>query len=121
MNEVMSPSYPLPSPFAQTKQKLEALRDKLNYNTYTALFGRTVDERQRAATEAATLNKQIESALGEAFDIAGQVASFASSPLSNGGLYSALDNFLSFMENPVAGAASTVAGGLPGLPGRNAH
>lgn len=100
MNDSLPLPYMAPNPFNQTAQKLQVLRDKLNYNTYTALFGRTVEERQRAASEATSLTKQIEAVLGEAFTVAGEVAKFANSPLSDGGLYRALDNFLAFIENP---------------------
>lgn len=102
MNDPISTRISMPNPFEQTAQKLKALRDKLNINTYTAVFGHTIEQRQQATTEATRLANEIEGVMeGAWYDATKIVASAGSTSPHQGGVLAALDRFLQAVEEPL--------------------
>lgn len=102
MNETMPLPAIMPNPFEATAQKLKALRDKLNLNTYTAVFGHTVEQRQQATAAATRLANEMEGVMeGAWYDATKIVASAGSTSPSHGGVLAALDRFLQAIEEPL--------------------
>ncbi len=84
-------------PFAPIANELKAKRFRLNRLTYVALFGRDLEDRQKASAEATVLRNQIDAQLRQAGEWAAQVSDFVRSPGQDSLVYT-LDRFIEVIE-----------------------
>ncbi|WP_210521598.1 hypothetical protein [Hymenobacter terricola] len=103
-------------PFAPTVTELKALRAKLNYLTYQALFGKKLEDRQEATAQAMAMHDKIEAALTTAWNTATIVTDFVRSPQSYGGLFDTLTQFIDLVEAPVGASATQKSPGCTAMP-----
>ena len=87
-------------PFSLTAEKLKALTSKLNMCTYNAVFGRTLEERQRSTSDAQALGLEIDYVLSQACDAIVSLDSFMKGPRQGFGLLAAANEFIQAVETP---------------------
>jgi hypothetical protein len=97
----------MPHPFAPIAAELKTLQHKLYSCTYEAVFGRTIEVRQRATTDAVALADNIEKVFMRAAETASQVATFMR---VNGGLMQSVTGFISLVEQESQPALASAVG-----------
>jgi hypothetical protein len=98
-------------PFSSVADELKTLVHKLNACTYEAVFARTVDERQRATSQAVVLQQEVGQVFDQAYEAANLVAGFMRRP-HDGRLMNEVARFVQLVdEQQAAGYGSKMQAG----------